>query len=67
MEVISCGVSQGNKFDPIILISLINDAFENAVTHSFKSVDDLSLAFHIVGKKLEVVNETKRTRPFRSI
>ena len=43
MGVLSCGVSQGNKFGPIILISLINDAFENAVTHTFKSVDDLSL------------------------
>ena len=43
-EVLSCGVPQGTKFGPIIFIALINDASENASTHSFKYVDDLSLA-----------------------
>ena len=35
---------QGTKFGPIIFISLINDASENAITHSSKYVNDLSLA-----------------------
>ena len=43
-EILSCGVPQGTKFGPIIFIALINDASENAITHSFKYVDDLSLA-----------------------
>ena len=44
MEVLSCGVPQGTKFGPIVFIALINDAFENSITHSFKYVNDLSLA-----------------------
>ena len=42
--VLLCGVPQGTKFGPIIFISVINDASENANTHSFKYVDDLSFA-----------------------
>ena len=43
-EVLSCGVPRGTKFGPIIFIALINDASETVITHSFKYVDDLSLA-----------------------
>jgi len=43
-EVLSCGVPQGTIFGPIIFISIINDAAENARTSGFKYVDDLSLA-----------------------
>ena len=43
-EILTCGVPQGTKFGPIIFIALINDASENSAAHSFKYVDDLSLA-----------------------
>ena len=39
-----CLVPQGTKLGPIIFISVINNASENAKTSSFKYVDDLSLA-----------------------
>ena len=43
-ELLTCGIPQGTKFGPIIFITLINDAAEKPVTHSFKYIDDLSLA-----------------------
>ena len=43
-ELLTCGVPKDTEFGSIIFIALINDAAEKSVTHSFKYVDDLSLA-----------------------
>ncbi|XP_072022450.1 uncharacterized protein [Amphiura filiformis] len=43
-QTLSCGVPQGTKFGPITFIGIINSAAVNARTHSFKYVDDMSLA-----------------------
>ena len=43
-QTLSCGVPQGTKFGPITFIGMINSAAVNARTHSFKYVDDMSLA-----------------------
>lgn len=43
-ETLSCGVPQGTKFGPITFIAMIDNAAADAKTHTFKYVDDLSLA-----------------------
>ena len=43
-ETLSCGVPQGTKFGPITFIGIIDSAASDSKTHTFKYVDDLSLA-----------------------
>ena len=43
-ETLTCGVPQGTKFGPITFIGMIDSAASDSKTHTFKYVDDLSLA-----------------------
>ena len=43
-ETLTCGVPQGTKFGPITFIGMIGSAASDSKTHTFKYVDDLSLA-----------------------
>ena len=43
-ETLTCDVPQGTKFGPITFIGMIDSAASDSKTHTFKNVDDLSLA-----------------------